>query len=122
MTLNTYEIKRIKAAYKASEGKPTNAAGLLAEEGIHVSQETISKYWKRAGLKVKKGGSHCRGSRGLSREEVSYMMKAYARYDGDHILASRSMPYHSKTIRRYWDQGITSGIIKTEKRLEERVE
>ena len=124
MAVTEYERERIAAAYESSQGMAKRAVALLKEEEIYVTEQTISKYWKRDGLArtKKRGGDHGGTGKSLSKDEIRIIMRGYDLYDGSAALAAKSLPYSPETISKNWRQGIAAGIIRPRSDLEKIVE
>lgn len=86
------EIDLIVGAYPHFDGVATRAAYDLT-----YSRATITRHWRRAGLKV----DSSRKSK-ISEIERQQIIEAHSLYGGSAYQASRNLPFSSNTILKYW--------------------
>jgi len=74
-----------------------NKSASKAARHLPYSAMTITKYWRREGLEVRKSGDH-----GLEVGEINNVIEAYQTYKGNSEEAAKHLSYSSPTIRKHW--------------------
>ena len=90
--LKPHQVQQLLEAHKTYGGKATKVA-----KGLHHNIETVLKYWRDAGLRIRG-----QGDSNLSDEEVKVIVAGYKTYNGNAKEATKYLPYSSSTIRKYW--------------------
>lgn len=84
--------KIIMASYEESRG-----VALIATNPFYYSENCVFKYWREAGLKIRK-------RRSLDQRHIQEIINAYQSYDGNALQASQYTGYSQCTILKYWKQ------------------
>ena len=87
------DVKKIVNSYDKYGGSAAKAAKSLPYHHL-----TILSYWKKAGLKIRKG----REGGDLSAPEIRKIIKAHKKYNGNASEAARNLLYNPRTISKYW--------------------
>ena len=121
MVTTPYEIERIKAVYESSGKSAKKAVKLLKEEGVHVSDGTILKYWRDAGYVTNGRGMTSEIRRESYLRANDHIIRAYDRYEGNAALAAKNIAGANPTkINNVWRIAKEAGLIK-DTTLETRV-
>ena len=91
--LSESDIEKIVSSYDKYGGSGAKAARNLPYHHI-----TILKYWRAAGLKIRKG----RHDPVLPASKVKRIIEAYEECNGNASEAARRLSHSSRTISNYW--------------------
>ena len=75
-----------------------NGNAFQASHHLPYDNNTILKYWREAGLRIKQIGEQA----SLSEEEIGEIIAAHATYNGNALQASRELHHAHSTVTKYW--------------------
>lgn len=94
--LSQEAVDNIIAAHSSCNGNALKAA-----QNLSYAPATILRYWKQAGLLIRRRGKH---EHNLTEEQVKMVNQAYDVSGVNSCKAAKYLGIHSSTIIRYWKQ------------------